>query len=111
MKPDEANDLKDVTTEDMTIEQRIKALSKYYEKDNPFTEEEIISDNDLKGAYGRTLLHDAVLREDLEEIEKLIKEGASTIVKDNTNCTPYQLAVIEGKTKAVKKLKKLGITT
>jgi hypothetical protein len=111
MKPDDANDLKDVTNEDMTIEERLKVLSEYYKDKNVFDDDEMVAENNLKGAYGRTLLHDAVLEEDVEEIEKLIEEGASTLARDNSGATPYQLAVLEGKEKSLKKLKKLGITT
>lgn len=111
MKPDEVNNLKDVTTEDMSIEERIKALSKYYSGKNVFDDDEMVAENDLKGAYGRTLLHDAVLEEDLGEIEKLIEEGASIKSKDNNGMTPYMLAVVEGKEEAIKKLKELGIAT
>ena len=111
MKPEDAQDLKDVTNEEMTTEERIKALSKYYEGKHIFDNDEMVAENNMKGAYGRTLLHDAVLEEDLEEIEKLIEEGASVTSKDNTGMTPYMLAIVEGKEEAVKKLKKLGITT
>jgi len=110
MKP-EVNDLKDVISDEMTIEERIKALSRYYKSKCVFNDDEMVAENNMKGAYGRTLLHDAVLNGDLEEIEKLIEEGSSTKSKDNNGMTPYMLAVVEEKEEVVKKLKKMGITT
>ena len=101
--------LSDVTYTGMDIEQRILALQVYYEDKNPFPKKDRIKKDNLQGAYGRTRLHVAVLEEDLKCISELITSGANCKIKDNNGYTPYLLGVLEGKTKAIKLLKKLGI--
>lgn len=105
------DDLRETINDDMSSEDRIKILRKYYEDKNVFDDDETISESNLKGAYGRTLLHEAVLEENIDEIEKLIMDGVDVSVKDNNGCTPYQLAVLEEKEESLKKLKEFGIST
>lgn len=93
----------------MTREQSLAALELFYKDRNPFPLKERIKDDDLKGRYGRTLLHEAVLAEDEEAIKKLIEDGADPTIRDNSNHTPYILGVLEGKMKAIKLLKSLGV--
>ena len=101
--------LRDATSMDMELEERIIALEVFYEDRNPFPKTERVSEENTQGMYGRTRLHNAVLEEDLDAISELIKGGIDYTLKDNNGYTPYLLGVLEGKIKAIKRLKKHGI--
>ena len=89
--------------------ERIIALEVFYEDRNPFPKTERVSEENTQGMYGRTRLHNAVLEEDLDAISELINGGIDYTLKDNNGYTPYLLGVLEGKTKAIKRLKKHGV--
>jgi len=108
-KKDHWKEISDATYKGMPVDQRVQALQIYYEDRNPFSEGEQITEEDVRGLYGRTQLHIAVLDEDLEEMKELVEGGANTNLKDNNGYSPYLLGVLEGKVKAIKLFKKLGI--
>ncbi len=53
---------------------------------------------------GYTPLHDAVWASNLEGAKVLIENGASTDIKGLDGLTPYEKAVVEGKTEMAKYL-------
>jgi hypothetical protein len=93
-----------VITESELKEEKILALREYYKDKNVFPPEDIIDETsiNLKGNFGRTPLHDAVLEDDVEKIIDLLNNGADITVADNNGHTPLILAKLEGKEKAIK---------
>jgi len=90
---------------------RIMILQEYYKDSNFFPPEEMESEREVddKGAFGRTLLHEAVLRQDKDRIIELLEEGASTDIKDNNGLTPYETAILEDYTEIIELFKSKGI--
>ena len=46
-----------------------------------------------KDGLGRTLLHWAVINNNLKEVKRLVTEGTSVLVKDRSGATPYGLSI------------------
>jgi len=63
---------------------------------------------DIKGRFGRTELHEAVLSSDFGLVSSLIKNGAQTDIRDNGGCTPLMLACLDENNKMVAWLNLLG---
>lgn len=98
------------------IDKRIEFWQNYYAAEKiagreVFGPEDKIDETkmDTPLEFGQTMLHRAVVQCNLEEIERLLKEGASPNKKDNGGMTPLMLAIMEEKVEVVKLFKKLGI--
>lgn len=76
---------------------KIIELQEYYRDKNFFPPEDMESEREVddRGAFGRTQLHEAVLRQDKDRIIELLDEGASTDIADNNGLTPYKTAILE----------------
>jgi len=57
-----------------------------------------------KKEYGWGPLHRAIMENDLDEVKKLISEGADTKMTDNGGNTPFELAVLEDRDEIVEYL-------
>lgn len=57
--------------------------------------------------FGRSVLHEAVLLDDLEQVIYLVENGANVSAKDNNGFTPLQLSICRGKKEITKYLRKV----
>lgn len=98
---------------DTEKEDRILYLQKYYsEKPDDCPEEEwpFFNSSEINtGKYGRTELHQACALGNINEIKRLILDGASVIIKDSAGLTPLELAILENDTDMSNKITKLFI--
>jgi ankyrin repeat protein len=90
--------------------QAISLWEKFYANKKVFTTEELNEGVNKIGMFGRTQLHEAVLQEDFQKIEKMLNEGVDASIKDNNGNTAFKLALMEGKIKIVDFLKQKGIS-
>jgi len=68
-----------------------------------------VKDQVDKGEYGWGPLHRAIMENDLDEVKKLISEGADTKMTDNGGNTPFELAVLEDRDEIVEYLLEIEI--
>jgi len=66
-------------------------------------------DNKNYVIYGRTALHNAILKNDLVTIEDMLISGEGIFEKDNGGNTPLQVAQLEENFEAIKLFRKYGI--
>lgn len=82
------------------VEQNIEKWQNYYtEKPSDCPDEEWpifrVKEQVDKKEYGWGPLHRAIMKNDLDEVNKLISDGADIKMKDNGGNTPFELAVLE----------------
>jgi hypothetical protein len=75
------------------------------------TDADQIKIHDIKGRWGRTPLHEAVIAEDLEEMEQLVQKGENVKIRDNNGHTPMQMAIFHSKKEVIERLNELGVST
>ena len=83
-----------------SIKNRISRWEDYYSEkpsDCPDSEWPLFREKDTvdKAEFGRTPLHVAIIDNNLDEIKKLISDGADISIKDNGGNTAIELAVLE----------------
>jgi hypothetical protein len=61
-----------------------------------FSKEEQIQEENARGNFGRTELHEAVNNNDIEEVKRLLENGADVTLKDNSGFTPLIIARLNG---------------
>ena len=91
-------------THNEQVEKRIHQLSEYYDKVQesrgevwfPPEEEEIVEAINVQGMFGRTLLIQAVIDGDLDEVNRIIKKGADIGIKDSSGNDALQSAILNG---------------
>lgn len=93
----------------MKRDEQIKVLYEFYKDKNFFSEEEKINIDDinLKGKFGRTKLHNAVLEDKIDEVKRLVEEKADFNIKDNNGHTALTLARLNGRKEITEYLKTL----
>jgi hypothetical protein len=95
----------------LSREDKIKGLQAFYDSKNLFPKRWIMeaSPMNTKGQFGRTPLHEAVLKQDLDAIKKLLQDGADATLTDNNGHTPLVVARLERFKKVIHLMKKMGI--
>lgn len=100
-----------IEEEALSKEERILGWQKYYEGLPPVFEEwEHESGLNERGEYGRTKLHIACSKGELETVRELLEAGADYTLRDNHGYTPYILALLEDQQAVTEELEKRGIT-
>ena len=95
-------------------EKRVNDWRKHYESNSEEDDDEevswtIIPEIDQPENFGFTKLMKACLSSNVEEIKKLISNGANPKIKANSGLTAFELAVLEEKYESVKCLTECGI--
>ena len=78
-------------------EERVRQTAAMYDRMAPLFDEEEkidIADINKRGLYGRTCLHEACLKGELDVVKRLVETGADRTIKDNNGHTPFRLAII-----------------
>lgn len=91
------------------VESNIKKWQNYYSQkpvDCPETEWPLFKQTEKvdKQEFGRGPLHRAIMNNNLDEVKKLISEGADVTMTDNGGTTPFELAVLEDRDEIVEYL-------
>ena len=98
---------------EMDKEQRIQALQKKY--DGSFDEDKFVpspfqSEQKKTTRFGRTELHEAVLANDVESVERLLKQGLNVDAVDNNGNDAFNLACLEERVEIIEIFKRHGVS-
>jgi ankyrin repeat protein len=114
--PDDDDDIENDVIKPLTAYDRVKAWQTYYRElqdelgEDFFSDEEITPEINVRGLYGRTLLHKAVLANDIIQVDSLLKTGADPHVKDNNNHNPHNYGIFLGDREAIVELLRKAMT-
>ncbi len=85
-------------------EKRIEGWIKYYE-----SQPKVFEADEERGEYGRTALHLAIVRGDLEEFKRLMDTGSNYELEDGLGYNGIQLAIVEDQEEILGEFKRRGI--